>query len=186
MFLRTKSSFSMTMTTPEPYSYDGDLTRDPRYNPWLVCQYNSYDEGDATFRGNSTEFLTRKPICVRPLGNFIEITVNNLGDVGSDLVFLDYRLIYCADPTHRPEEGFSRSHFTEIDSPPFDTMLSATAVSARSPVIFRIPFIPPVGIRIANVYLRAKARYLFGENRTTAEEWNPIAEPSVIEAHFAP
>ena len=103
-------------------------------------------------RSTTPEFRARTPKCVSDFdADGATVTVTDAGESASDLVLLDYKVVFCVDPTHQADQGFSISHAAEIKSST-DAYDTANVILPRSSRPFRLAWVAPPGV--VNIYLR--------------------------------
>lgn len=150
--------------------------------PFLYFKLYDYDTGSLTDRVKTAEFIKRKPSCVKSLTELgAEIEITNSGHVASDLVIIEWRVVFCTYEGHLPHEGFSISHYAETGSDPVDEMNSLDFIAANSAKTVRIAF-PTAPLSLKNIYLQARVSLLW-EPEVPMSAWDFTNDIRVTEAH---
>lgn len=144
----------------------------------------SWDVGDLTGRTLTPGFKERKPYCVQQgdlKGVMLELA--NAGHVMSDIVMLEYRIVFCTLAAHGPQDGFSTSHAGESQSSSLDKYLSLDAVPPLGAVTKHVPFPSWNGPGLANIYFQARVSTLWEPN-VSMTQWDFATDPAVTEWHL--
>lgn len=142
------------------------------------------DVGSLANRTSAPEFLDRKPYCVRQGDrSSVILEIANAGHAMSDIVMLEYRIIFCTWDVHGPQDGFSTSHAGELQSSTLDEYLSLDAVPPLGAVTKHVPFPSWNGPGLANVYFQARVSTLWEPN-VPMTQWDFATDPAVTEWHL--
>lgn len=134
-----------------------------------------------TIRRDLAEYQTRNPYCVDLRVDGATIRIANAGMTASDLVVLDYKVVFCTAPEHGPIDGFTVDHAGE--QRPLEIEKAATAaVVLPGSVIDQIITWEPADWA-ENIYLRARVSTLWSED-VPIEAWNPAEDLFVTEAYL--
>ena len=141
------------------------------------------DAGSPKSRTGKVEFTTRRPKCASDFStDGISLLIANSGLVPSDLVMIEYQLVYCTYSGHQAGDGFTISHAGEIVSAPFDSYLSIDYVPAKSAILKRIQF-KPQPYPLANLYFRARVSTIWSPDMPM-DKWDFAKDPAVTEVHL--
>lgn len=184
----------------EPHARDGnwapardgglhieDPTGSPALAPFLMIPLKGVNSDWQLDRPAAEEFRTRKPDGVSWVSpNEVHVRVVNLGRVASDLVWLDWQVRFCVDPTHTPEVGFTFDHAGEQRPDEIQSIVRVTNVSAGAIYTFIVTWQAPdqLAIPVRNVYFRARISGLWSR-RKPPSEWDFAHDQAVTEAHIA-
>jgi hypothetical protein len=139
--------------------------------------------GDDGGREGRSEYLDRSPACVSEFTQEgLTLEISNAGHVASDLVGIEYQLVFCTYAGHTAQEGFTVSHTQEEESSDLDKLTSADFVLPRQSIFKRILF-PPCPDQLANIYFRARVSTIWARP-VPRTDWNFASESSVTEAHL--
>ncbi|MBD1362856.1 hypothetical protein IDJ77_03455 [Mucilaginibacter sp. ZT4R22] len=157
-------------------------------NPYLFLPLYDGDIGVRYDRTTKSEFITRKPFAVSDFTqNGLNLTIANSGLVPSDLVMIEYQIVYCTAPGHNAQDGFIPGqsytiHAGEVTSNEIDSYQTIDFVPAKNTVIKQIKF-PNIGYGVYNMYFRAKVSTVWHKS-VPMEEWDFATDVTVIEAHL--
>ena len=159
-------------------------------SPYLYLPLYNGDIGNRYDRINKIEFIKRKPIAV---SNFtqtgLRLTIANSGLVPSDLVMIEYQVVYCTASGHKDEDGFIQGqsttiHFDEETSKEIDSYVTIDFVPAQDVIIKEIRFQPIEYIDwVYNIYFRAKVSTVWHES-VDMKDWDFANDVTVVEAYL--
>lgn len=159
---------------------DGDLG-----TAFVYFQLTETDDGSIADRTNQKNFQDRTPWCARISLDGVSLVITNSGDVASDLVIIDYRVVFCTLETHGPADGFTADHTQEARSDSLTRFENVTYVPPRgisAPI--NIPFPPfPAPKWLKNVYFQARVSTLWTET-IPMDEWEFATDRCVTEIHL--
>lgn len=152
--------------------------------PFVYLPLYAGDVGQRTGRTARVEFATRHPACVEwnDPGELI-LTVANSGAVISDLVCIEYDLVYCTFEGHGPADGFRMDHFADQASDPVASYAMSDLVPPQSEIKKRItvPSLFGGGFNgIANLYFRARVSTIWTSG-IPRDQWDFELDSSVTE-----
>lgn len=150
--------------------------------PFVYFKLYEFDTGSLIDRVKTSQFILRNPSCVRELtkeGATIE--VSNAGQVASDLILVEWRVVFCTLKDHLPHEGFSVSHFAETQSDPADDLENIDFIAANSFKTISVNF-PEAPSNLQNIYFQARVSLLWDPDVPMAE-WDFATDIRVTEAH---
>lgn len=157
-----------------------DPTKDPLSSPFLILELTKLDQGDLSDRHKKPEYLRRKPHCVVWNPGSVSLTITNLGKVASDLVKIEYELIFCTANQHGPTDGFNIQHAGEISGSTKDDNSFLDFVPPQGKRMLTIA-IEPNSTRIINLYFRARVSTLWSGKKPSTE-WDILKDAAVTEA----
>lgn len=144
------------------------------------------DVGDAspTVRASKGEFLNRRPSCITDFDERgVTLWIANSGQIISDVVTLEYQVVFCTAASHGPLDGFTISHASEEHSDELAKFLTMDVIEPSAAVPRRLDF-PQLGFsNLKNVYFRARVSTLWSPS-VPVELWDFATDPMVTEAHF--
>lgn len=153
----------------------------PASLPYLFFKLSAQDNGDPKApRTTLQEYMSRKPLSVewKLADRVVLLHVTNGGAAASDLYRVDYNLIYCTWPLHKPTDGFSVTHAEEANGSSADDLLTADFLlpSVTRAVVINIePF-----ATLKNIYIRARVSTLMSPI-VDKKDWNFATDPRVVE-----
>jgi hypothetical protein len=160
-----------------------DPSRDPKASPYLLLPLTVDDDGKTGSRIQKPEYINLVPYCVSWQDSSVFLTIKNIGQVASDLIKVEYQLVFCVDRGHGVAEGFTRSHAGEIAGNTRDDQRLINFVPAAGSINISLP-IPvlaaPFG-GFANLYFRARVSTLWSRPKPTSD-WDFATDVSVVEA----
>lgn len=139
------------------------------------------DGGNASGRRRKPEFIDRKPVCAAFAEDAITLELFNCGQMVSDMVCVDYELVFCTRASHLPHEGFTVTHADEVESGVVDRLATTTFVPAGGASFIQIP-LGPLPPRLKNIYLRACVSTLW-EECPPRDQWDFARQSKVTEFH---
>lgn len=159
-------------------------------SPYLYLPLYDGDNGKRDDRINKPEFINRKPYAI---SNFttkgLRLTIANSGLVPSDLVMIEYQIVYCTAIGHNAQDGFipgqvATIHAGEETSNEIDSYQTIDFVPPKG-VIFKDIKFPPKNYLpyISNIYFRAKVSTVWHES-IPMELWDFANDVTVVEAHL--
>lgn len=153
--------------------------------PFIFFQLAPDDTGSLAGRTSRPEFVGRQPWCVRwsPGLESVTISVTNAGMTASDLVVVDYQIIFCVYPPHGPQDGFTVSHAGEVADNQFDKVINAAVVPALGSADLVIDLTEYTFAGLANIYLRARVSTFTSED-LPYDRWDFAKDICVIEAQI--
>lgn len=152
---------------------------------WPYLRLYDGDVGDLTDRPNYSQYIDRKPVCIRDFSRQgLQIEISNAGLAASDLIVLEYQLVYCSLGSHRPKDGFQISHAGEFSSAPIDLLQTLAYVPPQASIWLNIVFPDNPGDWLRNLYFRARVMTLWAE-KPPKKDWDFATDPRVTEAHLA-
>lgn len=157
-----------------------DPTKDPLSSAFLILELTELDQGDLSGRDKKSEYLQRKPHCVEWSADSLSLTITNLGKVASDLVKIEYELVFCTANQHGPNDGFNTQHAGEISSSTKDDNSFLDFIPARGKQTLTFPIELP-STQIINLYFRARVSTLWS-GRKPPNEWDILTDAAVTEA----
>lgn len=151
---------------------------------FVYLQLNPQDVGDLNGRTQRPEFINRRPICISDFDQTgLTIEISNSGETISDVVTLEYQVVFCTLASHGPQEGFTTSHASEEQSDQLEKYLSMDVIDAGGAVRRRLDF-PQLGFSgLKNVYFRARVSTLWSPS-VPMDQWDFASDAAVTEAHF--
>ncbi|MGE3978033.1 MAG: hypothetical protein AB7F94_10645 [Nitrospira sp.] len=153
--------------------------------PWVYLKLHAQDKGQAAGRTNRSEYVKRAPHCVSNFSrNGLQIEISNAGMAASDLVVVEYELIYCSYEGHGPADGYSTIHAGEVQSTPLDRIMTAAYVPPGGSIAHYISFPEQPGLWLRNLYFRARVVTLW-EQKLPKDQWDFATDPRVTEAYIA-
>ena len=159
-------------------------------SPYLYLPLYNGDIGKRYDRTNRNEFIKRKPLAVSNFTeNGLRLTIANSGLVPSDLVMIEYQIVYCTADGHRDEDGFvlgqpTTIHYDEETSKEIDSFMTIDFVPAQNVIIKEIKFLPMRDIEwVYNIYFRAKVSTVWHET-VEMKDWDFANDVTVVEAHL--
>ena len=165
-------------------SEDGEIG-----SPYIFLSLFDGDIGRKYPRETLNEFKERKPFAVEnftPKG--LTLNISNSGLVPSDLVMLEYQIVYCTYENHGVADGFqtgsaSTIHAMEVKSPD-DAYLNIDFVPALSTIPRNITF-PKVSFEddIKNIYFRARVSTIW-HSPVDIKDWDFKNDVTVVEAYL--
>lgn len=163
----------------------GDPVNDPLANPFLMLAVTEYDDGNRPVDWTS-EYKERKPSSVRWTPNEIHLTISNVGQVASDIIRVDYQLVYCTYAGHKADEGFTQSHAQDINGSSRSKFQYLSYVSAGGSLIYVVPYSTeqyeqPGWQMLRRIYFRARVTTLWAPYKEPAT-WDFKNDPAVVEA----
>lgn len=151
--------------------------------PWVFFRLYEDDSGSIADRTVRQEYIDRSPFCLLKLTpDEVWVEVVNLGTVMSDLVIVEYQVIYCTFEGHGPADGFSQNHAGEYASDEVSTVITAASIPAGESHLFKIDLPDKPTYSLKNLYFRARVSTLWGE-KPPMELWRFEDEPWVTEGH---
>lgn len=153
--------------------------------PYVFLPLFADDVGSRFGRDARVEYTSRKPACVdwsSPEELFLR--VGNSGGVISDLICIEYDIVYCTASVHGPADGFTVSHAAEQASDPLEKYTTLNYVPPRGTIQIRIAIPAPFGnefVGVSNLYFRARATTIWASGLPRAQ-WDFLADPAVTEA----
>jgi len=153
--------------------------------PFIYFQIAPNDDGRLPGRTGTPEFIQRTPSCVRwsPNLDSVTITVTNAGYTASDLVVVDYQIIFCIFAPHGPQDGFTVSHAGEVADNQFDKVVNAAVVPALGATELHIDLTEYSFGNLVNIYLRARVS-TFASEDLPYDQWDFAHDITVTEAHI--
>lgn len=152
------------------------------HEAFVFLRLHEQDVGHLHDRVGRTEFVTRKPKCVSIQDGVLFLELFNIGNMASDLITVDYQLIYCTLPSHGVTDAFTGLHAQEIESTSIDRIASASYVEAHGFAHVRIN-LPPPPLGLANIYFRARASTLW-DAPSDMNTWDFATDLKVTEFHL--
>jgi hypothetical protein len=159
-------------------------------SPYIYLPLFDGDNGNRFERTTKNEFINRKPFAVSnfsPKG--LRLTIANSGLVPSDLVMIEYQIVYCTAQGHSAQNGFIQGqsttvHAGEVTSNEIDSYQTIDFVPAQDAIIknIRFPDFSYIG-SVYNIYFRAKVSTIWHEN-IPMKDWNFANDVTVVEAHL--
>ncbi|MFN9358507.1 MAG: hypothetical protein ACK58T_35300 [Phycisphaerae bacterium] len=174
-------------------SINVDPKEGPPVGPFVYLQMSDQDlfhpplppGGHAVRSANSIEYASRKPRCVRPNGRVsVTISISNAGRTASDLVWLDYKIIFCTYLPHLPQQGFDRQHAENMAASEIDKAATINFVPAGKTIPHEIVLPANLNHEVCNIYLRARVSTIWTP-RTDSLTWDPLSDFAVTEAHWS-
>lgn len=160
----------------------GDGDKDGEVWPFVYFKLYDYDTGSLVDRTATNEFKLRTPSCVKDISAAgVELEVTNSGQVASDLVLIDWRVVFCTYEGHQPHEGFTVSHYKETGSDPIDSALNMDFIPAKNSKCISIKF-PEAPPELRNLYFQARVSLLWSP-AMPKNEWDFATDICVTEAH---
>lgn len=153
--------------------------------PFIFFQLAPNDNGSTYGRTSTTEYIGRKPVCVRWAHDLSSVTliVSNAGLTASDLVVVDYQIIFCVFAAHGPRDGFTVSHAGETADNQFDKVINAAVVPALGATELTVDLSQYAVPNLFNIYLRARVSTMFSEDLPYSQ-WDFANDITVTEAHL--
>lgn len=153
--------------------------------PFVFFQLALDDNGSTYGRTRRPEFISRTPWCVRWAHDLssVKIIVSNAGYTASDLVVVDYQIIFCVFKDHGPQDGFTVTHAGETADNQFEKVISAAVVPALGTTEMEIDLSEYSVSNLVNIYLRARVSTLFSED-LPYDQWDFASDITVTEAHI--
>ncbi len=153
-------------------------------DPQLLFKIFAGDVGNSQERVASVEYRDRRPVCVAWDQSFpprwLDLTISNIGDIASDLVKVDYQLVYCVAKNHGLAEGFVQNHAGEVSGSTSDDYEMISFVQGRDNLTLRIDFGAPSDF-IVNLYFRARLSTIWTTPLPKAD-WDFASDWRVVEA----
>lgn len=170
------------------FNYEGENENEGDVgSPYIFLPLYDGDRGsrNEVDRINRTEFINRRPFCASDFSvEGITLLISNSGLVPSDLIMIDYQVVYCTAPQHQATDGFTISHAFDQPRDPLDSYQTIDFVPPNGSISKRIKFVDlSFPIPLANVYFRAKVSTVW-HPITPIDEWNFAKDVTVIEAHL--
>ena len=164
--------------------YIGDEDSDGSAVVFLPLFPGDVGQANSSVRLSKTEFQARQPLCVTDFDELgITLEIANSGQVISDVVTLEYEVVFCTAASHGALDGFTTSHASEEQSDLLAKYLSMDVVDPGSSVRHRLVF-PQIGFsNLKNVYFRARVSTLWTPS-VPPDQWDFASDPSVTEAHY--
>lgn len=161
-----------------------DENDEANIEPFIFFQLAPDDNGSTYGRTSRPEYIARTPSCVRwaPDLKSVTIVVSNAGYTASDLVVVDYQIIFCVFDRHGPQDGFTVSHAGEVDDNQFNKVINAAVVPALGSTELEIDLSQYSVRNLKNIYLRARVSTLFSEDLPYSQ-WDFAGDRTVTEAH---
>lgn len=160
-------------------------------SPYIYLPLFDGDNGKRYDRVTKSEFINKKPFAVSnfsPSG--LNITIVNSGLVPSDLIMIEYQVVYCTAQGHTPPDGFvlgqsTTIHAGEETSNEIDSYQTIDFVPAQKAIIKEIKFqqIPYYIDMVYNIYFRAKVSTVWHES-IEMKDWDFANDVTVVEAHL--
>lgn len=160
--------------------------------PYIYLPLYFGDKGAADIfdRNSRDEYNYKKPFAVQNFTpNGLSLIVANSGLVPSDLIMIEYQVVYCTANGHNFSDGFiagqtNTIHAGEQTSNEIDSYQTIDFVPAQESIekeiIFKqIPYIDWV----YNIYFRAKVSTVWHES-IEMKDWNFANDVTVVEAHL--
>lgn len=165
----------------------GNIRIDNDHSDGAAIVYLKLYKGDvglasANVRSLRPEYQRRLPACVTnfsPTG--LDLELSNSGRVASDLVMIDFEVVYCSFKGHGPADGFTVSHLKEDHSSAFDVLTSASFIPPLSSELHRIEFTPVDMTGITKIYFRARLSPLMGSPIPPDRKWDFLGDAAVTE-----
>lgn len=149
--------------------------------PFVYFQLYDGDTGSLPGRDAKPEFINRNPSCADLTPYSATLLIANSGDVASDLVIVEYKVVFCTYEGHLPQQGFSSSHAGEVESSSEEEIMNVAFVPAGGSHRVTLNFPPfPVPELLKNVYLQARVSTLWTD---TPIVWDFATDPRVTEVH---
>lgn len=160
-------------------------------SPYLYLPLYDGDTGKRHDRTTKSEFINRKPFAVNNFTqNGLKLTIANSGLVPSDLIMIEYQVVYCTAQGHAPQDGFVLGqpvtiHAGEETSNEIDSYQTIDFVPAQKAIIKEIKFQQtPYYINwVYNIYFRAKISTIWSES-VEMKDWDFANDVTVVEAHL--
>ena len=154
------------------------------HQPYLFFPLFAGDVGRPVGRQQRSEFVNRTPAAVTNFSTAgITLLLQNSGNVASDLVLIEFQLIYCTDPRHGALDGFTLNHAAESSFLASEATDTLDFVAAGAAVVKRINFGQPPVSHLANLYFRARVSTLW-DTAVPPTAWSFGREPWVTEAYY--
>ena len=155
-------------------------------NAYVYLRLHSRDTG-AEFgpaRTDRPEFVNRKPHCVSDFTRQgLTLEISNAGEVASDVVGIDYQVIFCTYSGHTATEGFTVDHAAEVQGTALEKLASSDFVPPKSLIFKRIEFPAfPYG-GVANIYFRARVSTIW-TTPVPKSQWDFRYDVALTEAHL--
>lgn len=157
-----------------------DPSRDPLSSPFLILALFDADYGTVTGRENRPEFTNRTPSCVNWSADAVHLTVTNLGKVASDLVKIEYEIIFCTLQQHGLADAFNTQHAEELHGSTRDDKSFIHYVPPSGKWTIKIPLRIPA-VTVYNIYFRARVSTLWSGQKPI-KDWNFASDPAITEA----
>ena len=159
-------------------------------SPYLFLPLYDGDKGNRYSRINRVEFISRKPFGVKNFTpNGLSLIVGNSGLVPSDLIMIEYQIVYCTSSLHNTQDGFiagqsTTIHAGEIISNEMDSYQTIDFVPAQGTILKDIRF-PSVNYLeyVYNMFFRAKISTVWHQS-IPMKDWNFANDVTVVEAHL--
>lgn len=167
---------------PHPLEPDGDNSVP---DAWVYLKLYADDVGSLNGRTTKPEYTSRKPYCIsNATTSSLWLEVSNAGILMSDLVVVEYEIIYCSFAGHGPADGFATTHAGEISSDPIDNIATAVSIPPGESIKWeiRIPD-PGAAAWLENLYFRARVATLWGQ-KLPKDRWDFATDPRVTEFHL--
>ncbi len=157
----------------------------PASQPYLYFPIIPSDDGNPhAARTAMPGFAGRKPVSVewKLAQNTAALHIHNGGSTASDLIRVDYEIVYCTLASHQPDQGFAVNHAGESQGSTSEDLLTTDYVLPGRSVILNVKLSPFLGVK--NIYIRARVSTLFSP-RVDKANWNWATDPKVVEAWTA-
>lgn len=165
----------------KPTIFIDDDNVEHNQDAWVFLQLYDGDVGSPVGRTTHPRYMTRTPKCIAQFTrNEIAIDVSNSGTVMSDLVIVEYEIIYCSLKTHGVADGFTAVHAGEFSPDPLDKLATAASIPAGESVRMLLKVPPISGNWLQNLYFRARVCTLWAANPPKSD-WDFATDPRVTE-----
>jgi hypothetical protein len=152
------------------------------HEAFVLLRLHEQDVGHLHDRVGRPEYISRKPKCVEVQNGVLSLELFNIGNMASDLITVDYQLIYCTLPSHGVADAFFSSHAQEVQSTSLDRIATASYVEPHGSAFVNI-VLPPPPPGLANIYFRARASTLW-DAPSDMNSWDFAADRKVTEFHL--
>lgn len=159
-------------------------------SPYLYLPLYDGDNGKKYDRTSKVEFINRKPLAISNFTpNSLRLNIANSGLVPSDLVMIEYQIVYCTANLHGSQNGFipgqaTTIHAGDLTSNEVDSYLTIDFVPAQGAIFKDIKFASVYYIdEVFNIYFRAKVSTVWHES-IPMKDWDFANDVTVVEAHL--